>query len=457
MTFARQVPAAVVGLLWISCAQRPPPREPAATIASPPGSSTAPPLNPQQAELAAAKQVNEMLLRMARLRSLPATGSVSGRVIDRATMIAQLKKHVQEEIPPEALRGQGEFLRAFGFIPKNYDFERGLYGLIESQLAGYYDPDAKAMFLMNDLPPKEADATLAHELVHALQDQHYDLGPKMKYRADVNDEQSALQSLAEGDATSAMLDYVLVPEGKTALDVPDLALELQISGAMALSPEVAQVPRILKSSLVSPYIDGVKFVGELRRRGGWPAVDRAWNNLPVTTEQLLHVDKFDRREPAESVPVPGAGLLGADWRATYWDVYGEQGLRVALEEWLPKRLAAAAAQGWAGDHAMVAVRHATGRDEVAAAWRIRFDPGAPPQGRSAEALEAFRAIVSQWDPTAATSGRACTLLPDGTPIAARTRDRDVVLTAGAGLMALQPGKSACDAAIGWANDILASP
>lgn len=455
MTGNGRMPAALLCLLCGSCGgPLSPSREPASQLAAPPLAASSPAPAPH-AESAADKQVNEMLALVARTRSLPAAGSVKGRVIDRPTMIAQLKKHVQEEIPPAVLRGQGEFLRAFGFIPKTYDFESGLYGLIESQLAGYYDPAAKTMFLMDDLPPKEADATLAHELVHALQDQHYDIGPKMKYRADANDAQSALQSLAEGDATSAMIDYVLASEGKTALDVPDFALELQISGAMALSTDLARVPNILKNSLVSPYVDGVKFVNELRRRGGWAAVDAAWKQLPESTEQLLHFEKFVAREPPGTVPAPSAASLGPDWKTSYGDVYGEQGLRVALEEWMPKKAAAAAARGWAADHAVVAERHTHGQVNVVAAWRIRFDPGAPPLGSSAEALEAFRAIVSSWDPKAATSTRACKLLPDGTPIVVVVRDRDVVLAAGPGLAAVRPSAGPCEAAFGWAADILA--
>jgi len=402
-------------------------------------------------------RVAEMLSTMARLRSLPATGSVEGKTIDRATMIAQLKKHVREEIPADALRGQGEFLRAFGLIPKDFDFEQGIYGLVESQLAGYYDPDDKAMFLMSDLSRQEADATLAHELVHALQDQHYDLGPRLKYRVDANDSQSALQSLAEGDATSAMLDYMLDSDGKDALSVPDFVLDLQISASMAVSPDLARFPQILRNSLVSPYLDGVRFVHALRRRGGWAAVDAVWKNPPETTEQLLHLEKLDRRERPETVPVPTAAALGTDWQTSYFDIYGEQGLRVALEDWLPKKVAASAAQGWAGDHAMVAVRHTPSGDEQVGAWRIRFDPGEPPQKRSAEALEAFVAIARAWDAKAATLGPICKSLPDGTPVALLTRDRDVVLVGGAGLKHLTGQNTACSHAIRWGTAILSSP
>jgi hypothetical protein len=431
-------------------APAPGPQQPSPAIATPP------PAPPGPTDAAAAK-VNAVLGIMSGIRSLPSRGAVRSATIDRATMIAQLKKNVREEIPPEALRGQADFLRALGLIPADFDFEQGLYSLLESQLAGYYDPDDKAMFLMSDLPPAEADATLAHELVHALQDQHYDLAPRMKYRPDANDAQSAMQSLAEGDATSAMLDYLLVKQDSDALSIPDLALELQISASLAVSAELAHFPAILRRSLVAPYVDGVKFVHALRRRGGWSAVDEAWRNLPTTTEQVLHTDKFDAREQPEQVAVPSLEGLGPGWTVAYFDIYGEQGLRLALEEWLPRRVAARAAEGWAGDHAMVALRHNGGSPLLAAAWRIRFDAGAPPLARAHDASEAFRALAEAFDDKSATSSEACKVLPDGTPVAVVIRDRDVVLVGGNGLARKSAPKSACDTARRWGASILSKP
>ena len=105
---------------------------------------------------------------------------------------------------------------------------------------------------------------------------------------------------------------------------------------------------------------------------------------------------------------------------------------------------------------MVAVRHTSTGDEAVAAWRIRFDPGEPPLARSAEAVEAFVAIVEAWAPAAATSGPFCKLLPDGSPVAVLTRDRDVVLVGGAGLARAASGNDRCVHAVRWGSAILSS-
>ena len=449
---------AVATIATAACTPSPKPARalPSAPALSASAASSAvlhPPAGPN--DLAAAS-VSRVLRTMAKLRALRVLSGVRGASITRTTMIAQLKDNVRKEVPPEAMRGQGDFLRAFGWIPAEFDFEQGLYGLLENQLAGYYDPDQKAMFLMDDLSSKEADATLAHELVHALQDQHYNLAARMKYRPEANDEQSAFQCLAEGDATSAMLDFLLENDDKNALDVPDFALELQITGAMALSAELTKFPSILRRSLVVPYVDGVRFVHALRRRGGWQAVDDAWRNLPATTEQILHLDKFDVREPQEPVAAPRIDALGPGWKVTYVDIWGEQGLRLGLEEWMPSKLAVRAAQGWAGDHAVVAAKHTNRGEELAAAWRIRFDPGVPPLARNSDASEAFRSIADSFDPKRATSAFACKVLPDGTALAVLARDRDVVLIGGNGLADTGTSLSPCDSANRWGTSILSS-
>jgi hypothetical protein len=354
------------------------------------------------------------------MRQLPALGAVQGRVIDRATMLEQVKAQVKEQVPSEAIRGESAFLAAFGFIPQGYDYEAQVYRLMETQLAGYYDPDRKALFLMEDLSGPEAEVTLAHELVHALQDQHYDLGPRLKYQPNGNDARAAVHCLAEGDATSLMLDYTLQEGGMVASDIPDAQMRIQISASMAVSPDLASFPRVLRDSLVAPYLDGVLFVHALRRRGGWALVDKVWRNPPTTTEQVLHIEKLDTREPAEDVPIPAPPPEGS-WSVTHSDVYGEQGLRVALEEWMPRRVAARAAAGWAGDRAVVFERDS---GVMVAAWRVLFDPAEAPRV-DAQAKEAFEAIAHGWNHR--KPGPVCHALADGQVIALARQGRSLAL------------------------------
>ncbi|HEU4532888.1 MAG TPA: hypothetical protein VFS00_02175, partial [Polyangiaceae bacterium] len=237
--------------------------------------------------------VDAMLARVTRARRLAGKGAVRSRVLERKALIGQVRKRVETDVPADVVRAQGEVLVALGLIPPEYDYEAGVYELLEAQLAGYYEPSDQTMYLAGDLEGEDADATLAHELVHALQDQHFDLAPRLTYRDDGGDPAAATQALAEGDAMSAMFDVLL--EGRaTALDMPEHVLSMQMRTSQMLMPRAQSVPSLLRASLIAPYLDGLLFANALRRRGGWAAVDRAWRRPPATTEQLLHPDKYER-------------------------------------------------------------------------------------------------------------------------------------------------------------------
>jgi hypothetical protein len=197
---------------------------------------------------------------VSRLRELPAKGPVRGKTIERAAMVAHVKEQIRTEIPPDVVRAQTELLFGLGVVDARFDYEASVLALLTSQLAGFYEPKDKTMYLAADLRGLERGATLSHELVHALQDQHYDLGKHVKYRDDASDEQSATHALAEGDATSAMIDQLLAARGMRAIDVSDELISMEARGAIEMDAASADVPSIIKRSLVSPYVDGVVFL-----------------------------------------------------------------------------------------------------------------------------------------------------------------------------------------------------
>jgi hypothetical protein len=308
-----------------------------------------------------------MLRRVASARGLDAHKPVVGSTIGRDEGIRRIMARAQREVPKEVLAAQGELLGGLGLIPVDYDFVEGILSLIRAKVAGFYDPDDKRMFLIDDLEPMVKLETLAHELVHALQDQHFELGKVVDYRPGAMDEVSAAQALAEGEAMSAMIDVV----GGSAFRISPEQLRARMASPEAVA-DMPDVPPVLHAALVAPYTDGFRFVQLLRARGGWQAVDRVWKALPASTEQLLHIDKYDAGEAPlklAALPVPA----GDGWRALDRDSLGEQGLRIVLEQWTHRRAAAQAAAGWGGDHYLVVDRpHGEGR-EGGVLWHLRFD------------------------------------------------------------------------------------
>jgi hypothetical protein len=356
----------------------PPARVPAPPSAAPSAATAAAPDAPV-AESDADDVVAQALAIVVEKRQLAALHPVKNRVIGREALAEQMKREVLTDLEPELVRGITENLYAFGTVPADLDYEKTILKVLGSQLAGYYDPRNKTMFLLDDLGSDGSASTLWHELVHALQDQHYDLRPKLKWSPGRGDATSAIQSFAEGDAMHGMLDVMVAPQGHTALDLP-AELMGKSMGVVEALPELSSVPAILKRALVAPYADGMTFVTALRQKGGFAAVDAAWRDPPTTTEQILHPEKYEAREPAVVIaPLspPDAGPKPAVFR----DVLGEQGLRFLFEEWVPLVTAARSASGWGGDQLAV---FAEG-ERRAVAVHLVFDDAV----RATDALQAF--------------------------------------------------------------------
>jgi hypothetical protein len=415
--------------------------------------------------------VNQALGIVAELRELPPKGPVRGQIIDRKKMLEHVRQQLHSEIPEPVVRATNEMLFLLNVVPSDFDYEKSLLVLLEAQLAGFYEPKDKTMYLLADLPAVEREATLAHELVHALQDQHYDLGSLIKFRDDATDQLSAVHALAEGDATSAMLDHMLLAQGKRAIDLPDSMIGMQTRGLVELSPSMAGVPTIVKRSVISPYVDGVDLVHWARRKGGWAAVNALWAEPPTTTEQLLHPEKLAAREPALSVAIPAAPQ-GSPLKVVYHDVLGEQSLRLLFEEWVPRRTAIEAARDWGGDRLAMF----EGGERRALAWRIRFD-GVAQAERMFEVLargvlrdelgaagsSAAPVVVPDVDRAAAVAasrgGKLCRERPSRGPMAAVRTGRDIALVAGPvrRTPAGARSDSDCAAARAWAAAVAVAP
>jgi hypothetical protein len=401
-----------------------------------------------------------MLRRVETARGLDSKKAVPGVLLERLALIAQVKEHVTKELPPEAIREEGLELALFGFIPTKFDYESAEYDLLQEQLAGYYEPADGTMYMANDLGDQEAEATLAHELVHALQDQRWNLGDRSKYRPGDGDRSESVSALAEGDATSAMFDVMIARaapgSGKSAVDLPDDVFAEQIRAGMNEGPS-AKAPHVMRTSLAAPYIYGTLFVHALRRQGGWAAVNRAWDDAPTTTEQILHVDKWLAHEQPVKVPAPSFATLGSGWKVSDEDSEGELGLRLALEEWTDPKTAAELSAGWGGDRGVLL----TAGDRAAFAWHLTYDPGRTKDERTLRAWNAVPKALSKalGAPKTTDSKFVCFERADRGPFALARRGADLILVLGPANTSGTSWSSAgdCTLARAWAREVAGGP
>jgi hypothetical protein len=401
----RTLPVLLVALS-VSCAPAVPQAETAALapVTAAPASKPAVSSPGSDKEQALQQKLESALAYVAQIRGLPAKSRVKGRLIARDEIETYLRQQIEKEAPPDVIEATEALLYGFGSVERTFDYRASVISLMTSQLLGFYDPEQKAFFVAGELSGDEADVTLWHELVHALQDQHYDLAKLTDWQPDLGDRQAAVHSLAEGDATSTMLDAMLKPRGGTALDFPESLMRAEsVLGSAALS-----APPVLVRSLLAPYIDGLTFTNDLRRRGGFAAVDEAWRTPPVSTEQLLHVEKYLAHEPPLIVPLPVAPPHAPELQERFHDVMGEQTLRLLFEEWLPARTAASSASDWGGDR--IAAFSDEARQRWALGWHLRFDSPAAAE-RAAEAFARGAPLTERSETSPALDGK----MPRGIP------------------------------------------
>lgn len=385
-------------------------------------------------------ELRAVLERVSTVRRLPIKEHVRFARASRQELREKTEKKMREEIPAGVIEAQGESLRALGLAPIEYEFERGILKLIAARVAGFYDPDERALFLLDDLGDSQEEDTLAHELAHALQDQSFSIGPLLDYKAGQSDRQTAIQLLVEGDATSAGFEVTY----GTAFAVDERALRTAFVLSTAMSDVGAQTPAVLIASLVTPYTDGFSFVQALRAHGGWREVDAAFATLPESTEQTLHPEKYFVRERPVVVAEPTIAALGPGFRPILSDVNGELGLRLMLEQWGARRTAEVAAAGWGGDRFVVAKKdEATpGEASFAVAFVTRMDT----QKDAGELFGAFERHV----------GKPCIERSDLGPLAIRLRRKDVVVVAGPYVRGPEAARSAatCAQSDAWIQSIL---
>ncbi len=314
-----------------------------------PGHGSPPDANGIAALLAAADDITH---QVAGLRGLQPKRPIERGVLSRDEIGARLRERIAKEYTPDEIRVEARVLKRLGLLPPDADYQQLLLDLLMEQVAGFYDPFARKLYIADWLGLELQRPALAHEIEHALQDQHFDLKAFATPIKDDGDRQLARSALVEGDGTAAMLEFFAQSLGMDVGRIATLgdSLGKQLAaGMVSQSPVFTRAPRFLRETLLFPYFAGLNFVLALRKGQPWTKVDEAFRAPPDSTEQVLHPEKyFVRDRPAMVKTAPIAALAGAR-KELRRDVLGELELRVLLESRLPDGTAERAAEGWGGD------------------------------------------------------------------------------------------------------------
>ena len=284
-----------------------------------------------------------MLKETSELRELSILKAVKSGAQSRADIERMVVKNLDTQTTPAEMHAAEVLLKGFGLAPKNFAYRDFLIKLMAEQVAGYYDPKAQQFYLADWIELDGQKPVMAHELTHALQDQHFNLKRFEKWPKGDSDAKLAAHALIEGDATLAMMHYLTKH--------PMVALAFFRSSQDIESAQYEKAPRALKQSLLFPYQEGLAWATQVYKRGGWQMISQAFNKLPLSSEQILHVDKYFAYEVPQKLTLPDLKVtLGPTWKRIDHDVNGEWGLFLILDEYLNNAsLSRKAAAGWGGD------------------------------------------------------------------------------------------------------------
>ncbi|HJX92564.1 MAG TPA: hypothetical protein VJ372_18835, partial [Pyrinomonadaceae bacterium] len=283
------------------------------------------------------------------LRELSILKDVKSGAQSRSEIERMIIKNLDEESSPAEIHATEVVLKAFGLAPVDFEYRPFLIKLLTEQVAGYYDPKVQQFYLADWIELEGQKPVMAHELTHALQDQHFNLRRFEKWPKGDSDAELAAHALIEGDATLAMTLYM------AKHPMVALAFMRSLGSEGTASEQFKQAPRAIRESLMFPYEEGSAWATQLYRRGGWQMVSQAFTKLPQSSEQIMHAEKYFSYESPIKLTLPEfKSQLGTGWKKIDSDVNGEWGCYLILDQFLndPEE-SKQAAEGWAGDRFVV--------------------------------------------------------------------------------------------------------
>jgi len=296
------------------------------------------------------KAADEVLAEMSKILSLPIKEPLRKSVRSREEIRQFLLRQMREDKDDAKRYADQRALEALGLIPKGYPLEEKLVALLTEQIAGLYDPKQREFFIADWTEPAEQRVIMAHELTHALQDQYFHV-QKWEEEVKLNDDaQLARESVLEGSATIAMVDYLLRRTGRSTRDLTDFDPTVLI-GDVHDSPELAQAPLVIQDEITFPYISGAGFVeNALRQWNGWTEFHRLFENPPASTQQILHPELYFRGvAPAQVDLATVMKAVPRGWKKLDENVMGEFATNEILKQFLGKERADAISPSWSGD------------------------------------------------------------------------------------------------------------
>ncbi len=296
------------------------------------------------------KAADEVLADMSKLLSLPVLEPLKKSVRSRDEIHDYLIKSMKQDKDDAKDYADQKVMEDLGLLPKGYPLDKEMLSLLTEQIAGLYDSKGKEFFIADWTSPEDQRVIMAHELTHALEDQHFHV-EKWEDAGKPNDDAVlARDAVLEGSATISMVDYLLRDTGKTTRDLPDFDPGDMV-GDVNDSPEFAKAPLVIRDEMLFPYTAGANFVLTLLKSwNGWPDIHKIFDTPPLSTAQIMHPDLYLHGvAPVKETMPPLAKILPKEWKQLDENVMGEFGFYSIFKQFLSDDRATDLSSAWAGD------------------------------------------------------------------------------------------------------------
>jgi hypothetical protein len=267
-------------------------------------------ITPEQA-LQLFSLVDELIKFSSDDTGLPIKSTVKRQITSRAEVESYLKQKFEEDESAKRLQRSEIVLKKFGLLDRDFALKPFLLALLKEQIEAYYDTKTKTVYMLDWVDIEEQKPVLAHELTHALQDQHSDLEKWNDQTPDdvslnstddtdhlAKDEMdTAREAVAEGQATAVMMDYILKPLGKSLVKDPEvMEFVRQHMSTSEDSPVLARAPLLLSESLMFPYREGLSFEQDVWMDQGKAAAFAGTLDRPPTSSwEIINPREYEKQ------------------------------------------------------------------------------------------------------------------------------------------------------------------
>ncbi|HZH32154.1 MAG TPA: hypothetical protein VEY11_15420 [Pyrinomonadaceae bacterium] len=293
-------------------------------------------------------------------------------------------KELADQLAGDELRALSRLAVAGGILPAGTDLATLAAGFTAVSAGATYSPQDKRVLLLAgqgaDAPARD-ESLIAHEYVHALQDQHFDLLQLLAARPYNFDRAEAAFAVVEGDAMNVQRRREQTDAVWSRRTLEEIGRGEDARFGDYRREVGALFPPLLTETFIFRYRDGTRFVEAVRRKTGARGVNELFRRPPASSEQVLHPEKYFAGEQPREALLDEARFAANGWQAAVSTPLGELGVRGLLLKSLTAAEATRAAAGWGGDRAYLFERDASMPLFV---WKTRWD-------KREDAAEFFRA------------------------------------------------------------------